>query len=97
VSLLWVSAQDSFGDAISPISQYLLYSDVANSSASLSKSQVSGNGHVFMDLEDGISYLVKLAQETTSDGIFFPTPLMSRQRPFRMSQQFLLYLVLIMV
>jgi hypothetical protein len=71
MSLNWLSALDSFGDSISPISQYLLYSDVANAVASFSKTQVSGNGHVFKDLEDGITYLVKLAQETTSDGIFF--------------------------
>ena len=62
--LAWDSATADDGSTLTILDQYLLFSDESTASASFVKVSVEGNLHTLLSLTDGVTYLVKLAQET---------------------------------
>ena len=73
--LLWDSAEDDQGNLLTIKDQYLLFSDDAQAVASFHKVSVEGDSHTLLSLTDGVTYLVKLAQETDEAGILFSNTL----------------------
>ena len=69
-SLQWIDTTDDDGDALTIISQYLLYSNDSQSVASFHKVPVSGDKHTLLDLVDGTTYLIKLVQEINSGLVY---------------------------
>jgi len=73
--LAWDSATADDGSTLTILDQYLLFSDESTASASFVKVSVEGNLHTLLSLTDGVTYLVKLAQETAEEGILFSNTL----------------------
>jgi hypothetical protein len=73
--LSWVSGTADDGSALTLVDQYLLFSDESTASASFVKVSVEGTLHTLSSLTDGVTYLVKLAQETSEAGILFSNTL----------------------
>ena len=73
--LSWVSGTEDDGSALTLVDQYLLFSDESTASASFVKVSVEGLVHTLSSLTDGVTYLVKLAQETSEAGILFSNTL----------------------